>query len=268
MTTSLRRFLALSPTREQLEAWCQQHARVVPAGEHNLCRVLGSKLIYAHQRDYAIMPHLALHGIWEPWVTLAIARHVKPGMSCLDVGACYGYFTLLLEELIDGDGYVEAWEPVWNEVLAASLSVNGSLAVLRPFSMGTGNLPAMICAPPGGGALFNAGNLRGGPRFAERGQVPTHGKYDFIKIDVEGAEIDVWKALTMTGCLKKSSVVVCMEFTPSKHSDPLRELEMIGEAGFDMGSVGHDGIPRPCSLEEVLIPDTGDFRMLWLTRSS
>jgi hypothetical protein len=58
-----------------------------------------------------------------------------------------------------------------------------------------------------------------------------------------------------------------MEFTPSMHTDPLPFLNRLTGDGFDLGTVGHDGVPRRCSLDEALVPDTGGFRMLWLTRT-
>ncbi len=61
-------------------------------------------------------------------------------------------------------------------------------------------------------------------------------------------------------------LTVCMEFTPSQHEAPQAFLQQLTTDGFELGTVGHDGVPRKCSLEEALVPDTGAFRMLWLTR--
>ena len=94
---------------------------------------------------------------------------------------------------------------------------------------------------------------------------PDPGAYDFIKIDVEGAEADVWQALAGVRSLSPN-LTVCMEFTPEKHENPVAFLELLTSDGFELGTVGHDGTPRSCSLDEALVPDTGNFRMLWLTR--
>jgi hypothetical protein len=41
--------------------------------------VLGKYLIYADALETGITPDLALEGYWEPWITLALARTVRPG---------------------------------------------------------------------------------------------------------------------------------------------------------------------------------------------
>ncbi len=40
-----------------------------------------------------------------------IARHVRPGMTCLDVGANVGFYTLLFSSLCGDSGKVVAFEP-------------------------------------------------------------------------------------------------------------------------------------------------------------
>ena len=81
-------FVERDATREQIEARCRERAQALPLTRSLvLCRVLGEYRLYTLAHDSAITPHLALDGIWEPWVTMAIARYLKPGMRCLDIGA-------------------------------------------------------------------------------------------------------------------------------------------------------------------------------------
>ncbi len=95
---------------------------------------------------------------------------------------------------------------------------------------------------------------------------PAAERWDFIKIDVEGAEGDVWQALAGVRA-ESPDLTLCMEFTPSQHEKPDRFLAKIMDDGFELGTVGHDGVPRKIPFDEALVPDTGGFRMLWLTRS-
>jgi len=121
---------------------------------------------------------------------------------------------------------------------------------------------------------FNAGDVRLEPRnpklvhdtAAVYMRAPAASTFDFIKIDVEGAEADVWQALAEVRAASPR-LTVCMEFTPGKHADPKAFVEMLMNDGFALGTVDYDGVPRPCSLETALVPNTGDFRMLWLTRT-
>ncbi len=277
MAATFRDLVLRDATREQLEDWCRSHARAIPVGpDLVLCRVLGKYLMYTLARDSALTPHLAMNGMWEPWVTMAIARHVKPGMRCLDVGACYGYYSLFMADAAGDKGYVEAWEPYHCELLRTNAGLNG-LSIQTEFqALGMGR-DLIVSPPPSDGLrLFNAGGVEVvGVADDEREpysyQRRVHsgapkGTFDFVKIDVEGAEGQVWDALgAFRGYI--GPVTVCMEFTPSKHADPVAFLRsIVVEQGFTLGTVGHDGMPRACPPAEALIPDTGDFRMLWLTR--
>lgn len=260
--------LRAGATREQLEEWCRGKAQSYAVGNDCvMCRVLGKYLVCGHNRDIALTPHLALDGIWEPWVTMAIARYVKPGMHCMDVGACYGYYTVLMADIVGSAGFVQAWEPVWCKALRISTESNGFVVDAQRALMGTASGAFDWKVPDRG--TFNAGDIKLTRITAKPGSVPMAApqarNYDFIKIDVEGAEADVWEALR--GVREMSpGLTVCMEFTPSQHEAPQAFLQQLMTDGFELGTVGHDGVPRKCSLEEALVPDTGGFRMLWLTR--
>jgi FkbM family methyltransferase len=233
---------------------------------------LGKYIMFAATGDISITPHLALNGIWEPWVTMAIARHLKPGMRCMDIGACYGYYSLLMADIVGPTGSVQAWEPVWNGSLLANININGFDVDVRPQLMGTegGVFEFTKGNPP-----FNAGDIKltrvppEGRRLSGRRTrimgAPGSFVADFIKIDVEGAEADVWQALAGVRA-ESPNLTVCMEFTPSQHENPDRFLLQLVADGFELGTVGHDGVPRAVSADEAIVPDTGGFRMLWLTR--
>ena len=47
---------------------------------------------------------------YEPSVTWALVRLIRPGWACVDVGAHLGYFTLLLAHLVGKVGKVFAFE--------------------------------------------------------------------------------------------------------------------------------------------------------------
>lgn len=267
--------------REHIELWCRQQARGISiSGDLVLSRVLGKYLLYSLGTDSAITPHLAMDGIWEPWVTMAIARHVAPGMRCLDVGACYGYYTVLMADLVGRAGSVTAYEPVPEtyELLAGNLSLNGLLqrCTVRRRAVGaqTDQQAILEELPRNGLGLRNIGGTSVRPWDPViHGHLARHeytsfeapvGHYDFIKIDAEGAEADVWSVVT--SCMSEHAAV-CMEFTPRRHEDPRQFLRDVRVDGFLLGTVGSDGTPRKISEDEALVPDTGDFRTLWLTKS-
>ncbi len=49
--------------------------------------------------------------IWEPILTKYIEHHVKPGMNVVDVGANFGWFTLIMASRVTKTGRVHAFEP-------------------------------------------------------------------------------------------------------------------------------------------------------------
>lgn len=266
---SVQSLVHANASREEIELWCRQRAQSYPAAaEHVVARVLGKHLMLLPTRDLALTPHLTLSGIWEPWVTMAVARHVRKGMRCLDVGACFGYYALLLADIVGEEGYVEAWEPVWFHDTIRNAQLNGAAIKVIPDAMAAAVGSVVLGMADGNGEFINAGAIGAGGGTDRLGipcGPPALQPFDFIKIDVEGAEADVWRALAGVRA-ESPRLTVCMEFTPSKHAKPEAFLEEIQADDFTLGSVGSDGVPRACSVGEALIPDSGDYRMLWLTR--
>ncbi len=104
-------------SRPELEEVSRRHATGVYYGEHRmLCRLLSEYLAFVDTRDFMLGPRLVLDGFWEVWVTLALARYFQPGFHCVDVGANYGYYTVLMALACGREGRVLACEP--NPLLA------------------------------------------------------------------------------------------------------------------------------------------------------
>lgn len=51
------------------------------------------------------------YGIYEPQLTTAFLALVKPGMTVYDVGAHFGYFSILASNLVGPEGFVVSLEP-------------------------------------------------------------------------------------------------------------------------------------------------------------
>src|SRR3954468_7115002 len=51
------------------------------------------------------------HGLIEPPMTQFLLTHLRPGMVFVDVGAQYGYFTVVASRLVQPAGVVVAFEP-------------------------------------------------------------------------------------------------------------------------------------------------------------
>jgi hypothetical protein len=67
--------------------------------------------IYAMTNDSAVGQTIITTKNYEPHVTDAIVKHLKPGDVFLDIGANIGYFTLLAASIVQDGGKVISFEP-------------------------------------------------------------------------------------------------------------------------------------------------------------
>jgi hypothetical protein len=96
-------------SRWELEEYSRRRATGIFYGDNRmLCRLLGDYLAFVDTHDFMLAPRLVADGFWEAWVTLAVARYLQPGMWCVDVGANYGYYTLLMAAACGPEGRIVA----------------------------------------------------------------------------------------------------------------------------------------------------------------
>lgn len=142
------------------------------------------------------------YGTWEPEVVEAVQRHVTPGMTVLDVGAQTGFYSLLLSKLVGPKGKVIAFEPLPANfrLLEENVRLNSLENVTlrnRAVAEVSGEMkfefphhePTLIGGPvlEGDSRDFFAVEVDSLDDFLGEGGLPVH----FIKIDVEGAEVEV-----------------------------------------------------------------------------
>src|SRR6516225_6955088 len=81
----------------ELRRW----ARAVPMGNGMiLCRTLGKYKHYVSETDIGLSPYIMLDGFFEYAITEFVARNVSQGMTVIDLGANYGYYTILMADLV------------------------------------------------------------------------------------------------------------------------------------------------------------------------
>ena len=260
------------PTHEseaEIRALCQS----AYLGDHEaLCRILGRYKIYVDTRDIGIASHLMLEGYWEMWVTAAMMRCVRRGSVVADIGANLGYFTLLLADLTGEKGRVLSFEPNPNlaRLLRKSIAVNGFRGNTDFYSMGLGarkgsSAMEVMIEQPGGGRMIgnDKGSLRAARPIADRAgrdSLVQIGRFDavkhakdveFIKMDVEGFEPQVWAG--MTRILKRNRpLTIFMEFTVGRLTDPAGFLKEIMSHGFSLELISLNRGIVPVSRETIL----------------
>ena len=79
----------------------------------------------------AVSNQLIRFGLTEPGLTAYLLRLLRPGDRFVDVGAHFGYFTLLAAQLVGGDGEVHAFEPTPStfRVLAANVGLRANVVL-------------------------------------------------------------------------------------------------------------------------------------------
>ena len=200
-------------------------------------------------------------GLYEPPVTRVVQRLATPGATMVDVGANWGYYTLVAAAAVGGEGRVIALEP--DPRLFARLEGN---VRLNRFSHVT---TAAAAASSREGTLTLAGYSdgdanRGVSRVIEESSVsgPTFlvsattidavtagcPRVDLVKIDVEGAE-DAVLAGMQDGLSSGRYRAVVLELHPgllrARGVDPEACLRRLLDAGFVGWTIdGSPGIYR------------------------
>lgn len=155
---------------------------------------------------------IARYGVYEEGLTGMVMDHLKPGMVFFDVGAHFGYFSLLAAWLVGTTGQVHSFEPTPStfDVLSGNLGGRtnvrlNNLALFREESSLTLSDYGVRYAAfntLGGGKLDDATKAGLSPKQVtvratslDRYCVEANVKPDFIKIDAEGAELDILKGM-------------------------------------------------------------------------
>jgi FkbM family methyltransferase len=144
--------------------------------------------------------NLYLHGAFEWATTLAIRALVAPGSVFVDAGAHIGTYTLLAARLAGPNGRIHAFEP--DDANRALLERNvvenrASTVTVSEFALWSEDAELALVASP------DAGNS-GMPSLMRDGEGPTVrcrtldgaiDSCDVIKVDVEGAEVELLRGM-------------------------------------------------------------------------
>jgi len=247
-----------------------QHSQTVYLGDHEaLTRLYTGHRIYVDTRDVGICSHLMLEGRWEPWIESVMAQEIRPGMRFADVGANFGYYTLLGAQWVGPEGRVYAVEanPGICRKLRKSVSVNGFDDRVRIHESGVWSEEATLEFgfsheySGGGGIGLGAHPVWGVERVSLRvapldlllSDVPA---IDVMKIDVEGAEP---AAIAGAAALlvRSPRITLVVEFQAASVAQlsgatPLAYLEGFVRQGFRLALIEPAGLTPPLSAAALL----------------
>ncbi|MGA2911284.1 MAG: FkbM family methyltransferase [Candidatus Levyibacteriota bacterium] len=172
-----------------------------------------------------------LSGKFEESETSRMIKYIKKGDVVLDIGANYGFYTVLFSKWVGQEGRVHAFEPLpWAiTLLEKNLLLNKATenTIVNKFGLGDKKNTAVIYkyawCDSGWSSMEKHGWI---PTSNSRCKIITLDAYvkekkinkvDFIKCDIEGGELPVFKGARAT--LAKFSPVIIFEVLKAYEKD-------------------------------------------------
>jgi FkbM family methyltransferase len=211
-------------------------------------------------------------GNYEEEETRKIVKHVKPDMTAFDIGANIGYFTLLMAQLVGPNGCVFAFEPnpIMYSQLKSNIAINPQLedGRIRAFPVALGKekgLSSFFCPILGHEGVGGLKDVQRAPvnkiinvdvetldNFTMKHNVK---RLDFLKIDVEGGEYDVFKGSEYV--LRELRPIILFEAC-ELNANPygyrvFEELQYLEQRGYTVKQAGfsYNFIAIPTSKNET-----------------
>jgi FkbM family methyltransferase len=220
----------------------------------------GAKML-VDTRDSLLAPWLLLDGLWEANVTGWFQRTLKAGQVFVDVGANIGYFTLLGGQLVGPTGRVVAVEahPRLAELLRRNVVVNGMHHHVTAWHRAAWSEATTLqfhqrvhfAANSSVGSVGSSGlaDLDDTEEVVDVEAVPLDDllaaldRVDVMKVDVEGAELQVFTGLDRT-LRANPAVTIIFEWSPAQlealGDRPVALLDLLSSHGFQYRLIEED----------------------------
>jgi FkbM family methyltransferase len=198
--------------------------------------------------------HDYFHGDVEPEVQVVLRKYLRPGMTVYDIGANIGFFSLLAARLVGSAGGITAFEA--DPEIAARLRENVARNQDAPISVEEkavwsssnpvffARADAEVSPDRGLGHVIDNDAERSAPgtirvqAVSVDEYVRKSGAPDFIKCDVEGAEVEVFRGATKL-LREKQPLILC-----EMHGDENRQtlLKVFADLGYRCDPCGKNHI--------------------------
>lgn len=249
-------------SRQEMERISTLFVKNFYMGDHlQVCKMLSKFKIYLDTRDAGIAPNILMDGYWESWVTKFIAQTVQPGFHCIDAGANFGYYSVVLADLAGKEGRTVAIEA--NGQLCKLLKLTNNMneyhfdIVHKALSdTAGGEVTLHIPANFWGGATIRTEKVDDDvitqtvetdtmDGIVEKAGFP---KVDFIKMDCEGVEPQIFRGMQRT-LAQNPNLKMVMEFSPFMYKDAPAFTDMLFSK-FEVGEITGDSVSKPFSTAD------------------
>lgn len=206
--------------------------------------------------------HLYFYGVHEQEVTSLVTHLARAGQTWLDVGGNIGYFSVLLSSLVGPSGQVHVFEP--NPIVAGYIQRSAHLNKAENIhlnqaavSSDSGDEITLYVPVDANAADGGSGRSSLIPQsdivrkrevrvpmvalddYIEQKQLVV----DFIKIDVEGFEIEAFKGMSKTLTTHPPKVIVCeVSHRPECLASPEELIAYVSQFGYQPYSIRHEGL--------------------------
>lgn len=183
---------------------------------------IGGHKMFLDSRDSLC---LSINGVYEPLETEIIKKEVKSGDIVLDIGAHIGYYTLILAKIVGENGKVFAFEadPTNFNLLKKNIITNGYKNVIlihNAVSNENKKIKLYLCEYNNGmhriykskfcSSYIEIESTRLDDYFEK---INFNKQINFVKMDVEGAELDVLRGMSLL-LDKNKKLKIVTEFAP------------------------------------------------------
>ena len=168
-----------------------------------ITRTIWGHKIFVDTRDLALTPHILLDGFWEAWITKVFVTRLRTGMTVVEVGSNFGYYSLLAAANVGSSGKVYCFEanPAVAEMLTDTLTINGFLDRCKVDNKAVYSKSGQLqfgCQPRfvAGSSLGYAGAGGSVTTIEVEGisldeYLSDGTRVDLLKIDAEGSELEI-----------------------------------------------------------------------------
>jgi FkbM family methyltransferase len=239
----------------------------------------GYQFLWDYKNENSLIT-LPAKGTFEPIETAHVQSLVGEGNTTFDVGANFGWFTTHMADLVGSNGSVYSFEPIPETFEALSLNVerNGFAGHVHLNNVAVGDSDGeevlQIPIRMGAGAPFASLKKQTWGKYREipvklvslDNYVSRHSisKIDFLKCDVEGAEMLVLKGLkdTLSTRLIAKLMLELNDSSLGKFGYSRSDvLQLMKSYGYDAYTLNKTGEQIPCVDVADLVSENVFFRI-------